>query len=135
MGAALYLALEPSDPPIGASVDGKALSRAEGDLATLANQLRIRPLMDFFSMSTEEFAAEAEEFNTLAGIPDGRPPEGEWFAARDGLTTVRALLAHLRGHPEAVQFHADVISDLESFEVVLQEADHRNVRWHLCVDY
>jgi hypothetical protein len=135
MGAALYIALEPSEPPLDASVDGKALSRAEGDLAILARQLRVRPLMDFFSMSADEYAAEAEEFNSLAGIPDGRPPEEEWFAAREGLTTVRALLRHLRSHPEAVRFPADVISDLESFELVLQEADHRGVRWHLCVDY
>jgi hypothetical protein len=135
VSAALYIALEHHDSAIDASVDGKALSRAEGDLAVIANQLGVRPLMDFFSMTAEEFAAEAADFNTLAGLPDERPPDEEWFPAQEGLATVQALLGHLRTNLEAVPFHADVIADLESFALVLQEAERRNVRWHLCVDY
>jgi hypothetical protein len=135
VGAALYVVLEDPNAGIDAAVDGKALSRAEGDLAVIANDAGVRQLMGFFSMSSEEFAAEIEQFNALAGAPEASPPEEEWFTAAEGLATVRALLAYLRAHPETVRRSVDVLADLESFERVLEEAEQRGIRWHLCVDY
>ncbi len=135
MGAALYIALEAQDAGVDNVVDGKALSRAEGDLTNLARQLGVRPLMDFFSMSTEDFEAMAEEHNTLAGLTGVTPHEEEWFSADEGLTTIRALMAHLQANPDAFPGAAAALSDLEDFAYVLDEAGKRSIRWHLCVDY
>ena len=68
MGAALYIALETNDSAVDNVVDGKALSRAEGELANLARRLGVRPPMEFFSMSPERFEADVAHFNPLAGI-------------------------------------------------------------------
>ena len=135
MGAALYIALENDSAGVENIVDGKALSRAEGELAALAHRLGVRPLMDFFSMSAEEFEEQAEQFNPLAGIPDPPAYREDWFTAEEGLATVRALISHLQANPDAIGHPERVMGDLEDFAQVLEEAGKRSIRWHLCVDY
>ena len=134
MGAALYIALESPVPGLDNVVDGKALSRAEGDLTVLARQLGVRPLMDFFSMSVEEFEAMAEEHNPLAGLTNVAPHEEEWFPTAEGLTTIRALITHLQANPRAF-VGVLLLSELEDFAYILDEAGKHGIRWHLCVDY
>lgn len=135
MGAALYVVLEAQDADVDNVLDGKALSRAEGNLAALAGQLGVKALMDFFSMSREQFEAELEQFNTLAGLADVPRHEEEWFTASEGLTTVRALLNHLQAHPGAFPGSEAAQADLEDLAYVLDEAGKHNIRWHLGVDY
>ena len=135
VGAALYIALDEPVADLDGTVDGKALSRADSELAKLALQLGVRPLMDFFSMSRKQFEAEAEHFNTLAGLSNVAPHEEEWFTADEGLRTIRALIAHVESNPDALPYSGSVLSDLEAFAYVLEEARKRSIRWHLCVDY
>ncbi len=133
MSAALYIILERSEPGFDTYVDGKALSRAEGDLQALARRLGVTPLMDFFSMAPEEMLAEAEEFNT--GLTEETVPEEQWFAATEGLKTVRALLAHLDANQTAIPSASSIANELAGFQHVLEEAENRGIRWHLAVDY
>ena len=95
MGAALYIALETTASAVDNVVDGKALSRAEGELASLARRLGVRPLMEFFSMSPDEYEADVAQFNPLAGIEQVPPFQEDWFTAEEGLATVRALIGHM----------------------------------------
>ena len=135
MGAAMYVVLERDVPDLGSSLDGKALSHADYVLSPLARRLGVTPLMDFFSMSREDAAAEAEQFNTLAGLEEARVPDEQWFPAVEGPRTVRALVAHLEDHPDAVEAPGRVLDDLRDFADVLEEADRRGIRWHLGIDY
>ena len=117
MGAALYIVLERQIEGFNPFVNGKELSQEEEELAANARDLGVTPLMDFYSTSEEE----AEEFGFEAA------PEA-WFTAEQGLATVNALLAH-------VQDKSAVVSDLQEFARVLEEARRHQVRWHLGVDY
>ena len=135
MGAALYIALETTASAVDNVVDGKALSRAEGELASLARRLGVRPLMEFFSMSPDEYEADVAQFNPLAGIEQVPPFQEDWFTAEEGLATVRALIGHLQAQPAAFSGADAALSDLEAFAYVLEEAGKRGIRWHLCVDY
>ncbi len=135
MGAALYIALETNDSAVDNVVDGKALSRAEGELANLARRLGVRPPMEFFSMSPERFEADVAHFNPLAGIEPVPPFQEDWFTAEEGLATVRALIGHLQEHPAAFPGADAAISELEDCACALEEAGKRGIRWHLCVDY
>ena len=132
MSAALYIVLEVDRPGFDTIVDGKALSRAEEQLAAAAKDLGVRSLMEFFSMSREEAVHQAEEFNT--GLDIGSFQE-EWFTAADGLRSVRALLAYVDAQPDAVPVSAEVANELTGFAHVLEEAEKRGIRWHLSVDY
>jgi hypothetical protein len=133
MSAALYIVLERTEPGLEAYVDGKALSRAEGELTALAQSLQVTPLMDFFSMNPEELLANVEGLG--ADRPaDASPPE-EWFAAAAGLVTVRRLLQHVDANPDSVPSGAEVANELTGFVHLLEEAERRGIRWHLAVDY
>ena len=135
MGAALYIVLDRKDPSVENVLDGKALSRTDGELASLARRLGVRPLMEFFSMSAEEFEADVAQFNPFGSGGEVPPHEEQWFAAEEGLVTVRALLGHLRAHPQAFPGSDAALSDLEDCAYVLEAADKRGIRWHLSVDY
>jgi hypothetical protein len=132
MSAALYIVFQIAQPGFDTFVDGKALSRAEGELASMAAELGVRPLMEFFSMSREEAASQAEAFNTGLDVDSFAE---DWFTAAEGLETVRALLAHVDAHPDAIPASAAVANELTGFVHVLEEAEKRGLRWHLAVDY
>ncbi len=74
MGAALYIVLEQEISGLDATIDGKALSRAEDKLALAARRLGVRPLMEFFSVSPEELSdlMDGEEI-------DVEIPAEQWF--------------------------------------------------------
>jgi len=131
VGVALYIEFEQQPADFDPFVNGKTLSRAEPELAKLARQLGVRPLMAFFSMSGEE----AEDF--FAGeVPAGvELPSVQWFEAGEGLQTVKALLRHLEQNPAVIKDASSVLHDLGEFERVLAEAEKRKLKWHLAVDY
>lgn len=133
MSAALYIVLERKEPGLDTFVDGKALSRAEGELQALAESLQVTPLMNFFSMNSEELLAELEGLG--AELPDVAPPVEEWFSAADGLLTVRKLLQHVDANLDSVPSGSEVANELTGFAHVLEEAEKRTIRWHLAVDY
>lgn len=126
MGAALYIVLEQEISGLDATIDGKALSRAEDKLALATRRLGVRPLMEFFSVSPEELSdlMDGEEI-------DVEIPAEQWFSPEEGLKTVEALLGEVNAKPEL----SDVKTDLQGFERVLREAVKHSVKWHLAIDY
>jgi hypothetical protein len=133
MSGALFIVLESEIPGFDGFVDGKALSKAEADLAAIAADLGIQPLMNFFAAEPamlEDFFAEEE----LAG-PDFPAPEMQWHEAGAGLKSAEGLLEYLAHHPNALRNADKVMTDLRDFVRVLKKAEQHGVRWYLSVDY
>jgi hypothetical protein len=126
MGAALYIALENSIPNLDPMIDGKMLSKAEKQLSEAAGRLNVRPLMDFFSTSTDEAADLLGE--DAAGMDI---PAAQWFSPEEGLKTVDALVAEVDKSPEL----RPAKEDLLGCQRILQEAQRHGVRWHLAIDF
>ncbi len=99
-------------------------------LDALAREAGVRPLTEFLTEDPESAAwksiAEGDE------VPSpGCPPDSEWFAAADGLTTVRGLLQYLTTHTERVAEVRRVLGDLRQFEQLLRRLEREGIRWHL----
>jgi len=148
MGLAHYIVLKPKPKDLDTFVNGKALAHASDELEALAGQLRVRPLLSFFSASPQDAAAFDVPQDVIASLP----PE-QWFSPTDGLITTRALLGavdeieRLLPAPPADDLTAGrrkrirrrpssqaVVADLEQFEKLLSEAERRSVLWHLAID-
>lgn len=129
MGVAWYVVPEQKVDGLEHGVDGKALAHApEAMLEALFAKLKVKPLMEFFSMNLEEQAYFLGEEGAHLFMPE------EWHEASAGVKTVRALLEHLHAHPDALPRSADVIRDLEQFETVLEGLEKAKVRWHVAID-
>ena len=126
MGAALHIVLEKEIPGVDTIIDGKMLSRAEKHLAGAAKRLGVRPLMEFFSVNPEEAAGFLESEGVEVEIP-----AEQWFSAEEGLRTVQALL----GEADSSSESRAAKDDLLGCERVLREAQKREVRWHLAIDF
>jgi hypothetical protein len=120
MGSAYYIVLERDIDGLDTMIDGKSLARNIETLDKAASELGVRPLSEFFSMSPEalaEFMDDAE---------DGELPPLRQSSAKDGLTTVRALLPRLEAQP--------AIQDLIECERILSVAAEHGVDWHFQID-
>lgn len=135
MSTALYIVLERPIPNFDAFVNGKSAAQALERLEAVAKQLGVRPLMEFFSIDPEE----AADFLGEHGASDEEVVSGlspsQWFAAQEGIDTVRGLLDHLRSNRSSVANSEEVIRDLEEFERVLAMAEQEHTKWHLAMDY
>ena len=144
--------------PVEAVPDGKSVARASECLDALAVAVGVRPLSEFFIMAPDEaagFGGWVAPEDREPGMPypefgDEEPPGPDqypseaWFAAADGLTTVRALLAAVEADPAALDVSsrrkclatspADVVGDLRDIETALARLDAAGVRWHLAID-
>jgi hypothetical protein len=126
MGTALYIALEKSLPGVDTLIDGKMLNKAEKLLAEVSQRLGVRPLMDFFSTSSDEIANLLGEEGAGVDIP-----ATQWFSAEEGLKTVDALLGAV---DDSQEFRA-AKDDLLGCQRVLMEARKHGVRWRLAIDF
>jgi hypothetical protein len=133
MSAALYVVLERRDPAVDTHMNGKALSRAEGELEGLAHVLGVIPLMEFFSMSPDDVLAETDALDVE--VTDEPPLPEAWFPASEGLASARALLLYVTEHPASVPSASAVALDLHELVQVLEAAERHEIRWHLAVDY
>jgi hypothetical protein len=129
MSVALYIVLEKEIPEFDSYVNGKPPADAEPELARIAAELGLQPLMDFFSADPAEFLDE-EELDSFE-LP---PAPIVWHEASEGLRTIEGLLDYLRQHPQILPNRARVIADLEGFVRVLKMAEQHRVRWYLCID-
>jgi hypothetical protein len=133
MGLGWHVALSSPVPAVAAiQVDGKALIHRQRDLDELAEQRGLAPLTDFVSVHPPSVARFLEQ----QGLdPQDYPiPEEEWFAAGEGLRTVRGLLEHLRARPDSLLDAQRIIRDLTAIEQVLTAAEAAAVQFHLVSD-
>lgn len=135
MAASLYIVVEGEDPGFDIFVNGQALARNEDALERLAERLKVRPLLEFFSADENSMALLLDQG---AGNPEWARhlPEPQWFVATDGLLTTRALIDFLGVTPAALGSDTmPVLSELREYEAVLRKAAQRGLRWHIAVSW
>jgi hypothetical protein len=135
MAASLYIVVEGEDPGFDIYVHGQALARNEESLHRLADKLEVPPLLDFFSADENSMALLLDQG---AGEPEWSRhlPQPQWYAAADGLASVRALIHFLDLNPVAIGSETkSVLRELLEYERVLQKAAERKLRWHLAVSW
>lgn len=133
MGAAYFIVLDRKIEGLNTRMDGKMLARAAGRLEALARQLGVRPLSEFISADLEAAADFVENEESDAKTEDLSPLRH--FPAQEGLTTVRALVAHLQTQP-GLEPNAEVIlQELGDCERILSAAARQRVGWHFEVAF
>jgi hypothetical protein len=131
----MYIVVEGEDPGFDIFVNGRALARHEDALEGVALRLGVRPLIEFFSADENSMSLLIEEG---AGNPDlmRRLPPPQWYAAGDGLATVKALVAELEHDPQQLGTEGpQVLTELQEYERVLEKTMRAGLRWHLAVSW
>ena len=131
----MYIVVEGEDPGYDIFVNGRALARHEDALERLALQLGVKPMIEFFSADENSMSLLIEEGG---GNPEliRRLPPPQWYAAGDGLATVRALIAALKDDPQQLGTEGpQVLGELEEYERVLERTLRAGLRWHLAVSW
>lgn len=80
MSAALHIVLEENIAAVDTFIDGKTLSQAEPILSQVAVDADLKPLMQFFG-------ASGDEYTDVSDAADVELPEAKWFDASEGLQT------------------------------------------------
>jgi len=135
MAASLYIVVEGEDPGFDIFVNGQALARNEDALERLAERLKVRPLLEFFSADENSMALLLDQG---AGNPEWARhlPDPQWFSATEGLLTTRALIVFLAANPAALGSDTmPVLSELQDYESVLRKTAEHGLRWHLAVSW
>jgi len=121
MSTAYFIVLDRDDPDFDSFVDGKVLTRQLAAVNKVAGKLGLKRFEDYASQDLSEF-----------GLPVSEP---EWFAATEGVNWASAILRQLRDNPGAVKDVEAVIEDLEDYVRVFKEAQKRDLKWHLELDF
>lgn len=133
MGAAYFIVLERKIDGLDTGMDGKGISHSINELDAAAKELGIRSPSEFFSIDPEQAAGFLEGEGVDAGEIKLQPLQQ--FSAQDGLTTVQALLAHIRACPNTFENAERLIMDLRECERILSTAAKNGVGWHFEVDF
>ena len=131
----MYIVVEGEDPGYDIFVNGRALARHEDALERLALQLGVKPMIEFFSADENSMSLLIEEGG---GNPEliRRLPPPQWYAAGDGLATVRALIAALKDDPQQLGTEGpQVLGELAEYKRVLEKTMRAGLRWHLAVSW
>ena len=110
------------------STTGKALARESDRVDFAARKCGVTQPT---SLLSENPAALIEQLKS-DGFDPARmriPPE-QWFAAADGLKTVRALIAHVGANLNDFKQPNPILRDLKAAEDLLAAADAAGVRFH-----
>jgi hypothetical protein len=134
MAASMYIVVEGEDPGFDTFVNGRSLARHEDALERLALQQGVRPLIEFFSADENSMSLLIEEGAGNQELLRRLPPP-QWYAAQDGLNTVRALLAALADPHQLGSDSEQVLSELLEYAQVLEKTMCRKMRWHLAVSW
>lgn len=133
MGVSIYVSLEQDIAGVDPlAINGKPLSKAVDVLDEWAQAKGLRPVMEMVSSPPEEVADLMDV--DVDDLPEHLAAE-QWFAAADGLKTIRAMIAHLQQHPTVVKSSDEVLADLQDIEAVLVAAEPSQVRFHFSIDF
>jgi hypothetical protein len=135
MSASLYIVVEGEDPGYDIFVNGQALARNEDALERLSHKLSVAPLLEFFSADRNSMALLLDQGS---GNPEwtSQLPHAQWFAAEEGLRTVRALMDFLALSPTALGSDTPAVErELHEYETVLRKTEQHGLRWHLAVSW
>ena len=131
MAQAILITLERDVPEAAAYAKGKtgkALAREADRLDSTARRRRVTPIT---SLLSENPAALVAEMQAQGFDPSKmRVPPEQWFAAGDGLATVRALAEYVAENLNDFKQPNPILRDLKAAEAVLAAADAAGVRFH-----
>lgn len=108
---------------------GKALAREADRIDSAARRRSVTPLTSLLSENPVVLAAQmqAEGFDPTKM----RLPAEQWFAAADGLKTVRALIEHITANLNDFKQPNPILKDLKAVEVLLTQAEAAGMRFHM----
>lgn len=108
---------------------GKALARESDRLEAAARRRAVTGLAGFLSENPADLAAQlvADGFDPAKM----RLPPELWFAAAEGLKTVRALAEHVGANLNDYKQPNPILRDLKAAEALLAAAEAAGVRFHL----
>ena len=132
MAQAILIMLEKELPDAMAvyakSASGKALAR-ESDKLDFAARCCSVPAMT--SMLSESQAALAEKLRADGFDPARmRLPAEQWYAAAEGLKTIRALSGYVSGKLNDFKQPNPILRELKAAETLLAAAEAAGVRFH-----
>jgi hypothetical protein len=131
MAQAIVIALEKDIPQSAAyakAASGKALARESDRLDSAARRRNVVPPTSLLSESQAALIAQMRE----EGFDPSKmrlPPE-QWFAAAEGLKTVRALAEYVGANLNDFKQPNPILRDLKAAEELLIPADAAGVRFH-----
>jgi hypothetical protein len=107
---------------------GRALARESDRLDAAARAAGVTAITSLLSESPDALAAQlrADGFDPAKM----RLPAEQWFAAADGLKTVRGLAAHVGAKLNDFKQPNPILRDLRSAEGLLAAAERAGVRFH-----
>jgi hypothetical protein len=110
------------------SKSGKALAREAQRLDLAARTRKVTGIESFLSENPEKLR---EQLRADGFDPDKmRLPAEQWFAASDGLTTVRALHEHVSANLNNFKQPNPILRDLKAVEALLVAAQEAGVKFH-----
>jgi hypothetical protein len=132
MAQAIVVTLEKDLPEAMAAYvkagQGKALAR-EAD--RLDNAARVAKVQALTSLLSENSAKLAEQLKADGFDPSRmRLPTEQWFAAGDGLASVRGLIAQVSADLNKFKQPHPILRDLKSAEALLTAAEAAGLRFH-----
>jgi hypothetical protein len=132
---AFYLVMDKETPDFDTHVDGYNLSQAEPELAEIAREIDVTPLMEFFGADSEEIEGFLGDEDPGGKAKEVKMTDEAWFTADQGLETVRGLTDYIVAHMGRVRNDGPLLEELQEFERVLEGARTRGLKWHLAIDY
>ena len=131
MALAFVITLEkelPAAPERVKGANGKALAREADKLDSAARRRGVPPPTAMLSESQAALIAQlkADGFDPAKM----RLPPEQWFAAADGLRTVRALIEYVGGNLNDFKQPNPILRDLRDAEATLAAADVAGARFH-----
>ena len=134
MALAIVVTLEKELPDGSAAAayakagSGKALARETDRLDSACRRKNVSPIT---SLLSESQAALIEQMKEQGFDPAKmRLPPEQWFAAADGLKTVRALAEYVGANLNDFKQPNPIVRDLKAAEALLAAADAARVRFH-----
>jgi hypothetical protein len=132
MSLALVITLEREMPDASAMYSkaktGKALARESDRLSTASRRCGVPALTSMLSESQAALIAQLQ----ADGFDPAKmriPPE-QWFAASDGLKSVRGLMAHVAANLNDFKQPNPILRDLKAAEALLVAAGAAGIRFH-----
>ena len=107
---------------------GKALAREADRLDTAARAKKVTPITSLLSENPEKLAEQLR----LDGFDPAkmRLPAEQWFAAAEGVKTVRGLIGNVGANLNNFKQPNPILRDLKSAEALLVAAERAGVRFH-----
>jgi hypothetical protein len=117
-----YLELSPPVPDL--VFESSAFARAGAYLDSVADQLKIKSVFEFFS-----YEPQRDLFP-----PGYEGMEEPWFDPREGIEWLDVVIDHVCANPDAVERPERLVQDLTECQNVLRRAMAARSKWHFAMD-